>query len=281
MDDRKLRKLLLGEFSVKRMVSSLLFLYACLCLYAFFFTDRLMFPVPPASYRDTEAVIKLTASNGAQVSALYLPNQQADYTLLYSHGNGEDLGYIAPVLQQLQAIGFAVFAYDYQGYGTSQGRASERNTYASVDAAYDYLTAKLGVPSDRIIAYGRSIGGGPTLDLAIRQPLAGVVLESTFVAIFRVVTRIAIVPFDRFDNLRKIRKLRCPVLIIHGKLDGVVPFWHSQRLFEAAPEPKQALWLDQANHNDVALVAAEQYPQTLRQFAERVEQFQQNKQQGK
>nr|WP_293347864.1 MULTISPECIES: alpha/beta hydrolase [unclassified Microcoleus] len=262
-----MKLLLFGEFSLKRILSSLIFIYTFLCLYAVFFSDRLIFQPPPASYQDTSEIIKLSSANGMKISAVYFPNPQAQYTILYSHGNAEDLGYIWSVLQDIRDIGFAVFAYDYQGYGTSQGKPSEYNAYRDISAAYSYLTQQLRVPPKQIILYGRSVGGGPAIDLAARQSVGGLVVESSFVSVFRVLTRIPLFPFDKFVNIDKIGKVRSPVLVLHGKADRVVPFWHGEELFAAAKEPKLNFWVDRAGHNDLMEVAGDRYATTLRRFA--------------
>lgn len=267
MDKRTLRRLLIGDFTVKRLVRSFIFIYACICLYVFFTADSKIFLPQPSSYQDTSEILKLTSADNIQISAVYLPNRASRYTILFSHGNAEDLGDIQPVLEQLHSIGFSVFAYDYRGYGTSQGRPSEHNAYRDIDAAYNYLTQNLSIPPQQIIAYGRSVGGGPTVDLAVRQTIAGLILESTFMSAFRVVIPFPIFPFDKFHNIDKIKKVKCPVLVMHGKADEVVHFQHGQRLFAVAPEPKRYLWVEQAGHNDLMWVAGDRYAATLKEFA--------------
>ena len=92
-------------------------------------------------------------------------------------------------------------------------------------------------------------------------------MESCFTSAFRVVVPIPILPFDKFRNLDKIKKVNCPVLVMHGKADEVVPFSHGQKLFAAAGEPKRYLWVDEAGHNDFIWVAGDRYSSTLREFA--------------
>jgi len=271
MDKKTLRRLLIGDFSLKRLVRSVIFVYASLCIYGYFFTDWMIFKPQPSTYQDTKDILKLTAADGVQISAVYLPNPKATYTILYSHGNAEDLGDMLPMLRELQKLGFAVFAYDYRGYGTSGGTPSESNAYRDIDTAYDYLTTKLNVPTQKIIVYGRSVGGGPTVDLASRKSVAGLIVESTFTKAFLVVTRIPIVPFDKFGNIDKIKRVRCPVLVIHGTGDSVIPFSHGQQLFAAANEPKRFLWVEGADHNeDLSSVAS--YSKMLRDFGQLVSQ---------
>lgn len=275
MDKQKLKHLLIGEFSLKRLIRSIIFVYVSLCIYGYFFTDWMIFKPQASSYQDTKDILKLTAADGVQISAIYLPNSKATYTILYSHGNAEDLGDMLPILRELRELGFSIFAYDYRGYGTSQGTPSESNAYQDIDTAYDYLTRKLNIPTQNIIVYGRSVGGGPSVDLASRKSVAGLILESAFTKAFLVVTRIPIVPFDKFANIDKIKMVRCPVLIIHGTSDSVIPFSHGQQLFESANEPKRFLWIEGADHNeDLISLGGDRYTKTLREFVQLVRQSQ-------
>jgi fermentation-respiration switch protein FrsA (DUF1100 family) len=254
------------EVLVARFVLSAAVIYLALCLLVYLVSDRMIFLPPPATYRDGAGTVHLATADGARISAVHLVNDHAQYTILYSHGNAEDLGLVAPLLASFREWGFAVFAYDYRGYGTSHGRASERGAYEDVDAAYTYLTRTLGVPPRRIIAYGRSVGSGPAVDLAVRRPLAGLVLESAFVTAFRVMTRIPLLPFDKFRNVDKIARVSCPVLVMHGEEDDIVPIAHGRQLFRAAREPKRSLWVKGAGHNDFALVAGDRQARALREF---------------
>lgn len=272
MNKQILKKLLIGEFSYLRIMRSLFFIYACLCIYAYFFTDRIIFLPQPSSYEDSNRILKLITKDGAKISAVYLPNPQAKFTILYSHGNAEDLGDIQFVLEELRSLGFAVFSYDYRGYGTSQGKPTETTTYKDIDAAYNYLTQQLGVNPKKIILYGRSVGGGPSVDLASRKPVGGLILENTFVSTFRVATQITIVPFDKFNNIAKIKKVRSPILIMYGKADRVIPFWHGEKLFATANEPKRVLVSETAGHNDFREVAGKKYDRALQEFTQLISQ---------
>ena len=243
--------------------------YAALALVAWRFGERLMFPAPGASYRrdSIDGLRTLTTRDGTRISALHLPNPRARYTVLYSHGNGEDLGNVLPVLELLNGLGFGVFAYDYRGYGASEGRPGVEGVTLDAEAAYAHVTEELGVPADRLILWGRSIGGGPTVHLAARHPIAGMVLEATFTSAFCVVTRRRILPFGRFHYQRLIRGLSVPTLFIHGRKDGIVPFGHGVRNFECAAEPKRSLWIDAAGHNDLWLVAPREISEGVVAFA--------------
>jgi abhydrolase domain-containing protein 17 len=274
MDKPSVKRLLLGEFSIKRFFRSMLLIplliFFSLFLFALFFSDSLIFQPPPSGYQDSEEFLKLTTKTGKRISAIYLPNEGATHTVLYSHGNAEDLGGMRPVLEEIRRWGFKVLAYDYQGYGTSEGKPSESNAYEDIDAAYEYLTQTLGVAPDRIISYGHSVGAGVAVDLAARKPVAALIVESGFVTAFRVVTRIPILPFDKFKNLAKIGKVNCPVLIAHGRRDEVVSSWHSEKLFTIANEPKRLIMIESAGHNDVMMFTGKRYVEALRELGLRV-----------
>lgn len=263
-----IQKWLIGKWNLGRLMRFLLLIYAAIGIYGYFFSEGLIFQPQPSSYQDSQNILKLPTVDREQISALYLPQPTATYTILYSHGNAEDLGDVRFILEQLQTAGFAVFAYDYRGYGTSQGKPSEQNAYEDIEAAYTYLTQTVKVPPERIIVYGRSVGGGPSIYLASRQAVAGLVLESAFTSVFRVITRIPLYPFDKFPNIGRIKAVRCPVLVMHGTADQVIPFWHGQALFQQANEPKRFVPIKGANHNDLIRVAGVQHTQELQRFVQ-------------
>ncbi|WP_323790842.1 alpha/beta hydrolase [Nostoc sp. PCC 7120 = FACHB-418] len=226
----------------------------------------MIFLPQPSSYLDTQEIKKLKSGGETKISAVHLVNPTAKYTIIYAHGNAEDLGEIRQFLEQLRDLGFNVLAYDYRGYGTSAGRPTENNAYQDIDAAYNYLTKDLKILPKNIIVFGRSVGGGSAVDLAARQPVGGLIIESTFTSAFQVVVPIKILPFDKFNNLEKIKKVNCPVLIMHGQADEIIPFTHAQKLYAASPSPKLKLWVDNASHNDFYGVAGQRYKNILREF---------------
>ncbi|MDE5117142.1 MAG: alpha/beta hydrolase [Trichodesmium sp. St2_bin2_1] len=275
MNKKNIIRLLIGKFSILRLIRSILIIYILIGFWAFFFSDRLIFLPRPSSYQTNQDFVKLKSRDRTQITGIYLPLPKAEYTILYSHGNGEDLGEILPRLRDLRDIGFNIFSYDYQGYGTSQGRPSVAGAYQDVNAAYEYLTQKLGIPANKIIVYGYSVGGGPSVDLASRQPVAGLVIESSFTTAFRVVTGIPVYPFDKFPNIDNIKNVNCPVLVIHGNADRVIPFSHGQQLFAMVDQPKLSFWVNGAGHLNLLEVAGEEYVKVMTEFI-RLVQYNQN-----
>jgi len=266
MDKQKLKKLLIGKFSLKRLIRSAVLVYLILMVFAWLFSERLIFPAPQSSYQDSEDIIKIQVTHERNISAIYLPAPDAEYTILYCHGNAEDIGLLKDIFKLFVKNGFSVFAFDYSGYGTSDGQAAEKKIYQEAEACYDYLLEQKKIPPEKIIVFGRSLGGAAALHLASRKQIAGLILESSFVSAFRVVTCIPLFPFDKFRNLEKLKVVHCPILVIHGKKDRIVPLWHGRKLFAIANEPKMSLWVEGAGHNDLFWLAQDQYWDVLEDF---------------
>ncbi len=260
-----------ARFSKLRMLQLVLFIYIAFALYIFFFADRMIFLPPAVSYdhqpAEDSGAINILTGDGNVIAARYLPHPESRYTILYSHGNASNLGSILPVLQALQSRGFSVFAYDYPGYGYSTGRPTESRAYNAIEVAYSYLTDAQDVPPEQIILHGQSLGGGPSTYLAAKKPVAGLILESTFATVFQVAVPVRILPFEKFPNIRRIGKIDCPLLIIHGTNDQTIPFSHSEELFAAAIEPKQLVAIAQANHSDILSIDAATYLNAIQKFA--------------
>lgn len=251
-----------------RMILTLAILYLLLCALPLLgCADRVLFQPHAARYQDGPDVIKLRTSDGLTISAVYVANPMAKYTILYSHGNAEDMGDDGEEWEMFRRMGFAVLAYDYHGYGTSQGTPSEQNCYRDIDAAYEYLTGTLKLPPERILVLGKSVGGGPSTDLAARKPVGGLILQSAFISAFKIFTIGYIIPGDRFRNIEKIPNVRCPVLVLHGTTDEVVPFAHGKKLYEAVTGPKQCLWVERGGHNNLPSVGGQWYVKAFADFA--------------
>ncbi len=256
---------------MKAVLVTAVLVYVAFAAFAWLLSDRMIFQPPSPSYRAGQLPIVMVPTEGGSIATLHLPNPRAAVTVLYAHGNAEDLGQLVPYLEELRRAGFAVLAFDYRGYGMSTGAPpSAKGATSDMEAVYHYAVKALAIPPSRLVLYGRSVGSGPATDLAARVPIGGLVLESAFVSAFRVLTKVSLLPFDRFHNLRHIRRVRAPVLVIHGTDDEVIPVSHGRLLYEAAGQPKQALWIDGAHHNDVPFVAGARYWSTLAAFGRQV-----------
>lgn len=254
--------------AMMKLFTFVAFLYVYIFLLAYFFGNALMFHPPEPGFKMTEEHRQLETRAGDFVTVLYLKNKQAKYSLLYTHGNAEDIGSLRWLFDDFREQNFNIMAVSYPGYAYSSGKPTEKGSYAAIEAAYQYLVDQQGVKPENIIVHGRSIGGGPAVELAVNLPVAGLILESTFVSAVRTVTLLPILPFDYFENLKKLRQLTKPLLVIHGDRDRTVAFWHGQKLLAETQGPKQHLWVEGAGHNDLHQVAGEEYYRSIVRFSE-------------
>ena len=259
-------------FSWWRVVKTLLRIYLGVLVLGWLLSDYLLFVPPPASYHEGGPYYRVAVTANERIGMLALTNAAAPYVVLYAHGNGEDIGpNLRDYLSDFRGHGFAVYAFDYRGYGISDGQPGYWRSLADAEAAYQHLVRVKGISPDRIILYGHSLGAALALDLAARHRTAGLVVESGFVTAFRVKTQIPIFPIDKFRNNRRIREIHCPVLVMHGELDGTIPTWHSRELYRLAPEPKLAYWAPRAGHCDVRDSDDKNYWQHMQEFMALVE----------
>lgn len=198
---------------------------------------------------------------GTYVAALLykLPSNECSATtktILYSHGNATDVGAMAG-LQCLIAKNLKchVLVYDYSGYGESGGVPMEKNTYRDVKMVYEWVVNNVTKHESNVILYGQSVGSGPSCYLASRRAnVGGLVLHSPFTSGMRVLTPSrALACLDIFPNIDRIKKVKCPVFIIHGKKDVEVSCEHGMALQMAVPEDcrRDPWWVPDKGHNDI------------------------------
>lgn len=211
-------------------------------------------PPPPAT-----TDVWLTSADGTRLHAWWLPHarEPAGGAVLVCHGNAGNLSHRGPLADTLRdTLGRSVLVFDYPGYGKSDGSPSETGCYAAADAAHQWLTETAGVPGDRIVLYGESLGGGVAVDVAQRLPNRAVVLVKTFTSLPAAAkVHFPWLPTDalmgeRYQSDFKIARLTTPVFVAHGTADEVVPFAHGEALFWAANPPKRFLPLPGDRHNN-------------------------------
>jgi fermentation-respiration switch protein FrsA (DUF1100 family) len=218
--------------------------------------------------------VAIETGDGERLHGWWVPTRAglAGAHVLLCHGNAGHVGDRVTHAALLCAAGLDVLLFDYRGYGRSTGWPSELGTHRDAHAARSQLLARPAVNPDRVIYLGESIGGAVSLALALEHPPAGLVLMSTFTSIRDMARRHyplvppAVVP-DAYPSLRRVRKLRAPLLIIHGDRDEIVPLRHAQALFKAAPDPKRLRIIEGVGHNDLVTLAGERWAAAIARFS--------------
>lgn len=213
---------------------------------------------------DHEYVVDLLETvKHTKVPLLCLKYPGAKFTLIYSHGNATDIGAMYPMFVIVAiSLKINVVGYDYTGYGSSMQDGTsptEKQTYIDIKRVYEWCIATKLVtdPAKQIVLYGQSVGSGPSCYLASKwkkYPVAGLCLHSPLTSGLRVITPSRFLAcFDIFPNIQRIKKVACPVFIIHGQEDKEVHFDHGVQLNDNVPSQWRCepWWVPHRQHNDV------------------------------
>ena len=217
--------------------------------------------------------VSFLAADGVKLHGWYCAVESPRAVVLYAHGNGGNLAHRAPFYRLLtERLGVTVLAFDYRGYGKSEGKPSEEGLLADARAARRFLAEQAGVPEQEIVLYGQSLGGGVMVDLAAKEGARGLILESTFASLSAVANHKLLLTggllHNHFDSLAKIGDYHGPTLIAHGSADPLVPIKQAKQLYAAANEPKWFITIPDAQHNWTPTL---QYVFALDQFIEQMD----------
>lgn len=227
----------------------------------------MLFPIPPvgrtapsaAGFPEAEEHV-LTTADGEKVIAWHVPARPGHKVVLYFHGNGDFLAGVVPRFKALTAGGTGLVALSYRGYAGSSGSPSEQGLLQDAEAAYAFTAARY--PSERIVAWGFSLGTGVATAVAADRPIDRLILEAPYTstvdvagAMFRFVP-VGLLMRDSFHSDRRIARVNVPLLIMHGAKDPAIPLRFGERLFALAKEPKRFVRFADGGHNDLDLFGA-------------------------
>ncbi|MEZ6049582.1 MAG: alpha/beta fold hydrolase [Planctomycetaceae bacterium] len=185
------------------------------------------------------------------------------------HGNGHHRGGRGYLFDLFNDLDCDVFIFDYPGYGETAGSPSETPIHANAAQIWELVTSEQDYQPGNIVIFGESLGGGVATQLAARlseagDPPAGLILRSTFSSLVDAARShypwlpVSLLLSDRYESIEVIPQVTCPLLIIHGTADRIVPYELGKKLFDAAPTkstsgtPKQMLTLERGDHNNVS-----------------------------
>ena len=244
------------------VLATLVIAYVGLCVLVFLNQRQLVFPVPPGAREPAlpgASLLRIPGPEGSTVYALHVPAPDGAPTVVHFHGNGEQLADGSTWLaQRFQDAGLGFYAVEYPGYGLAavgQG-PSEKGIYAAAERALAHLHGELGVPRERTVLQGQSLGSGVAVEMAKRGLGTRLVLITPYTSIVEVGARIfpwlpaRLLVRDPFDSAAKAPELKLPVLIVHGTRDEVIPVDMGQRLGTLFPNATTRI-LEGKSHNDV------------------------------
>jgi fermentation-respiration switch protein FrsA (DUF1100 family) len=261
--------------------------YVVLSVVLWALQEKITFPAPRSPLPDPTATVgygervELTMHDGTKLVGWYLPPAAEGGEgrrgaarapgLLWFYGNGETIGAIWPIIRDFRPPDAALLVVDYPGYGASGGRATEAGMYEAADLAYNALIARPDVDHQRVYVYGRSLGSAAATHTADTHPVAGVILESPFTSARGMAAQhYRIFPSFlvrlQLDNIGRIRRIHCPILIFHGTADILVPITMGHAVAAAAGGPVEFVMIEGAGHNDTYDMGGKIYKAKLAAF---------------
>jgi fermentation-respiration switch protein FrsA (DUF1100 family) len=232
--------------------------------------DRQHVSVPSDIGLDYEDVF-LTTSDNIRIHGWFLPSRDNKGSLLFFHGNAGNISHRLESIGIFHSLGLSILIIDYRGYGKSAGTPSEEGTYLDGEAAWEHLVYARKIPPEKIIIFGRSLGGAIAVHIGKKHAPAGVIIESSFTSVpdmaaqlypwlpVRWLSRL------HYNSRQWIKSINTPVLIVHSREDDIIPFSHGEKLFAEALEPKTFLEIS-GSHNDGFLTSGEKYVQGVSNF---------------
>ena len=262
---------------VRRLVVIVVLTYLGVCAFAGIFQTRLIY-FPSQDYFTTPSNVGLTyedltlkTRDGVSLAAWFVPRVDATATIIFCHGNAGNISDRLLSLKLLHDLGYQVLIFDYRGYGQSEGRPGEMGTYLDAEAAWEYLVKTRAEPPERIVLFGRSLGGAVAIELARRHRPAALVVESTFTSLADIAAmhypllpaRLLLV--HRYDSISKVPAVTCPKLFLHGEGDRLIPIANARELYEAAGPPKRFL-VTPGGHNSAGFTYQDEFARQLAAF---------------
>jgi len=256
-------QLLTGIILVLIFIGSIYLIFATTIYFTqerFFFYPTKLSPNYPYSQFPTHQELFFDTPNNGYINALYFKSALSKGVVFYSHGNSRSLDDWAWIQEDFTSKGYDVLVYDYRTFGKSKGELNEQNLYSDARHLMSFLQEKF--EDERIVLYGRSLGASIATQMATEYHVKCLILETPFSSMLSMVhASTPYVPVKyilryKFNNKRKMQKLKCPVHILHGTKDELIPLRHAKRLRQSNKNPKSSLTIiEGANHNNVG-----QYP---------------------
>ncbi|MDP8237204.1 MAG: alpha/beta hydrolase [Candidatus Erginobacter occultus] len=217
----------------------------------------------------------LNPGDGVRIHGWWVPAEADRGTVLFCHGNAGNISHRLESIAVFHRLGLNVLIFDYRGFGRSEGSPDEEGTYLDAEAAYRHLREEKGIDPERIVIFGRSLGGAVAIELALRARAGALVAESTFTSAVEMGK--LIFPFlpirllirNRYDSLAKVGELQLPSLFIHSPGDELVPFEMGERLFQTAAEPKEFFRIS-GGHGDGFLITGPSYVEGIDSFLKKI-----------
>ena len=241
------------------LVSLVVIVYLLVTLGLFIYQRSLLYhPVENNYYGDKLTVevkkIQIPTQDNIKLLAWYHKKDIKKYkTILYLHGNAGSLENRIHKINHFNDMDINFLLLAWRGFSGNEGKPTEQGLYIDARSAVRWLINE-GVKEENIIIYGESLGTGVAAEISQNKKFAGVILESPFTSMIAAAkSKYKIFPIklllkDKYESDKKIKNIKSPILIMHGEIDKIVPFWMGKKMFEIANEPKYSYFSKYDDH---------------------------------
>jgi fermentation-respiration switch protein FrsA (DUF1100 family) len=240
-------------------LSSIILAYIIIVLFTYLYQRKLLYHPSENNYTGDEIQfdykeVFIEVDKDVKLKSWFLEKDlKKNKTILYFHGNAGDLTNRVHKLNELNKLDVNILIISWRGFSGNQGKPTEKNLYNDARKSVEWLN-ETGVTNKNIILYGESLGTGVATELGQNNSFSGIVLESPFTSIadaakiYYPYLPVNLLLKDRYDTIKKIKNIKIPVLIMHGKKDNIVPFFMGEKLYQMANEPKYKYFSEEDDH---------------------------------
>ena len=240
-------------------ISSTLLIYLILLTLIYVNQRKLLYLPSENNYLDDQIKFNYTEffleiDQNTKIKSWLIEKDLKKYkTLLFFHGNAGNLFNRSYKLNKLNELNLNVLIISWRSFSGNTGEPTELNLYNDANKAVEWLNNK-GVKSENIILYGESLGTGVAVEIGQSNKFNSIILESPYTSmekaakIYYPYLPVKFLLKDKYDSEKKIKNIKTPILIMHGKKDNIVPFHMGKKLFETANKPKKFLQIEEDDH---------------------------------
>ena len=243
---------------VKILLIIFIIYFSSLIILYFFQRNLLYHPSENNYYGDKLTVsiekVKIKTQDNIELLAWYHKKDTGNYkTILFLHGNAGSLENRIHKINHFENMNINFLIISWRGFSGNKGNPTEQGLYDDAKSAVSWLKNK-GLKTEDIILYGESLGAGVATEIAQNHNFSGIILESPFTSMIDAAKNkypffpIRFLLKDKYETKKKIKNIKSPLLIMHGEVDKVVPFWMGKKIYDIGNEPKYSYFSKYDNH---------------------------------
>ena len=241
------------------IILTFLLIYFFILFTTYFFQRNLLYHPKENNYFGDPLLVsvekvKIKTQDNIELLSWYHNKNINDYkTILFLHGNAGSLENRIHKINHFKEININFLLVSWRGFNGNKGKPTEQGFYEDARSAVKWLNSK-GISENNIIIYGESLGTGVATEIAQNKNFAGIILESPFTSMIDAgKTKYPYLPVkfllkDKYESDKKIKNIKSPILIMHGKVDNIVPFYMGKKMYDLANQPKYSYFSEYDDH---------------------------------